>query len=218
MRQRPGVAAIWMEGRPATRAEVLHPRDVAVQPGRLRVVDLELTLVPHASQKAEPGPFEATELGQLPDRGRKTPRRDSEILWVLPQDANNRAGALASCRARFHCSDAEVDERVALLGSLALSWAGVCETPRKLLAPTRLRARLVAVVEAAPAATRRGENEEVELTPCDPGLELRLTIGVEQVVGRAAHVNVQLFEVQAQAGLQAQGAKLLGDRGASGLA
>ena len=218
MRKWPGVAAIGMERRPATRAEVLHPRDVAVQPGRLRVVHLELALVPNASPKAELGTLEAAELGQLPNRGRETARRDAEILWVFPQNAHHCAGALASRRARFHCSDAEVDERVALLCSVALSWAGVRKPPRKFLAPAGLWARFVAVVQAAPAATRRRENEEVKLSLRDPGLKLRLTIGVEQVVGRAAHVNVQLFEVEAQAGLQAQGAQLLGNRGASGLA
>jgi len=199
MRKRPGIAAVLAKGRPAARAKILHARDVAVQPGRLRVVDFELTLVSHTSQKAVLGPLEAAQLGQLPDRGWKTPRCDPEILRVFPQDASDCAGALASCRTGFHCSDAEVDERIALLCSLALSWAGVREPPWKLLAPTRLRARLVAVVEAAPAATRGGENDKVELTPIDPGLELRLPVGVEQVVGRAAHVDVHLLKVQAQA-------------------
>ena len=74
----------------------------------------------------------------------------------------------------------------------------------------------MAVVEAAPAATRWREDEKVELSLCNPGFKFSFTVGVEQVVGCAAHVDVQLFE--AHAGLQAQSAKLLGDRGTSGLA
>ena len=72
--------------------------------------------------------------------------------------------------------------------------------PKELLAAARFRAWLVTVVEVAQAATRRREDEKVELSLYNPGLEFCLAVGVEQVVGRAAHVDVQLLEVQTQAG------------------
>ena len=74
-------------------------------------------------------------------------------------------------------------------------------SPRVLPTSARLRACLVGPVRTTPGAAWRAEDAHVVFPSLDTPQELVLLGLVEQIVSRAAHEDVDLCELQADAGV-----------------
>ena len=109
-----------------------------------------------------------------------------------------------------------MDKFVARLGTAALAPGVIGVTPRVEAVAARWRAVIVGPICSRPSAAGRTEDDHVELAVQNPRHVILLDLAIQEVVGFASHVNVDIEEVQANAGLLAELGQRLCDGSPSG--
>ena len=151
-----------------------------------------------------------TDVLELPYAGGLARMNSAKIFGML-QKATRIKSASPGRSSRSNHTDREVDKLVAILGSALLRGSLSWQSPWVLAIATRLWPGLVRPVRSTPCTAWRTEDAHVVVAVLHRLEEVGLLLLIEQIVSSTTYQDVDLSELEANAGVPTELLQRLGD-------